>query len=237
MTDGDHKGAGAARHEVVGFDVVDDARLGVGGFLHLRRLRLCTVRADGSRSREGLYDFVERPRGLDAVAVVVYHRAPDGRVEVLVREQLRVPISFGRPEGPVARPGQVHPAIFVPELVAGLIEPGEEHEAGIRRRAAAEVLEETGLTVAADQITPLGGALYATAGVCAERIYHMACEVKDPPRALAPLGDGSPFEEGARVAWLPLDEAIARCRRGEIPDQKTEVAFVRLRDLLAAGAP
>jgi ADP-ribose pyrophosphatase len=222
---------------VIGFDVVEDATLGAGGFMHLRKMRLKVVRADGTRSREASYDFVERPRGLDAVVVALYRRSPrpsgasDG-VEVLIRDQLRVPVSFGRPEAPPALAGRPHPAVFVSELVAGLIEPGEEGEAAIRGRAAAEVYEETGLSVTAEEIVSLGGPLYATGGMCAERVYFTACEVKNRVGAVHPPGDGSPFEEGARIRWLPLGDAIAACRRGEIADQKSEVALARLKDRL-----
>src|SRR5262249_45254715 len=64
-----------AMPEVTGFEVVSDQRLGEGGFLRLRRTFLRNLHADGTRSREYLCDFVERPRGLDAVALVIWTRA------------------------------------------------------------------------------------------------------------------------------------------------------------------
>ena len=65
-----------------------------------------------------------------------------------------------------------------------------------------------------------------------EKFYFVAAEVD--PAAQQPLadGDGSPMEEGARTRWLGLDEAIAACERGEIPDLKTELGLRRLRDHL-----
>ena len=61
-------------------------------------------------------------------------------------------------------------------------------------------------------------------------------EIADPDSARPPAGDGSPMEEGARVVWQDLDEAITACGRGEIEDMKSELALRRLRDRLAAGA-
>jgi ADP-ribose pyrophosphatase len=211
--------------EVVGLEVIDDRTVGEGGFLTIRRMRLRLVRADGTRSAEGLYDFVERPCGLDAVVLALWSRASDGRVRVLVREGLRVPLVYGRPGAPALR--------WSTELVAGIIERGEEGDAQVRARAAAEALEEAGLAIAVDAVEPLGAPLYPTPGMCAEKFVLAAAEVEDPSRAVRPAGDGSPFEEGARLTWLDLDEAIARCLRGEIEDMKTELTLRRLRDHLA----
>jgi ADP-ribose pyrophosphatase len=73
-----------------------------------------------------------------------------------------------------------------------------------------------------------------------EKFWLAAARLPDgeQPHALAaPEGDGSPMEEGARVAWVGLDEAIARCVRGEIEDAKTELVLRRLRDRLAEAPP
>jgi 8-oxo-dGTP pyrophosphatase MutT (NUDIX family) len=207
------------------FEVVDDARVGAGGFLVLRRLRLRVVRADGTRSAEGLYDFVERPKGLDAVVLALWNRGPDGIVRVLVRDAFRVPLVFGRPDAPAACPST--------EVVAGILEAGEEGEDAIAARAVAEAWEEAGVVVAADAVERLGAPLYPTPGMCAEKFVLAACEVADPLAAARPPGDGSPFEEGAQLRWLVLDDAIEACVLGEIEDMKTEVTLRRLRDYLA----
>jgi len=57
--------------------------------------------------------------------------------------------------------------------------------------------------------------------------------LRSAPDALAhpPGGDGSPFEERARLEWVSLDEALARCASGEIRDMKTEVGLRRLREI------
>jgi ADP-ribose pyrophosphatase len=220
--------------EIVGYQVLDEKVVGEGGFLTIRRLRLRCLRNDGTVSNEGLYDFVERPIGLDAVVLALWHRRSikegeeGGAVEVLLRQGLRVPLHFGRLDRNQA---PAVPERFT-ELVAGIIETGEEDEAAIQRRAAAEAFEEAGLTVAPAQVTRLGAATFPTPGMCAERFVLVACEVADPKSAVAPPGDGSPFEEGAHLLWRELDDAIAACVRGEIADMKTEVTLRRLRDAL-----
>jgi hypothetical protein len=40
------------------------------------------------------------------------------------------------------------------------------------------------------------------------------------------------MEEGGGVRVLPLREAIAACRAGDVPDMKTEVALLRLADAI-----
>jgi 8-oxo-dGTP pyrophosphatase MutT (NUDIX family) len=202
-----------------GYEVIADERIGDGGFLRIRRVRLRVKRSDGTRSAEGLYDFVERPMGADAVVLVLWHRAPAGPLRVLLRHAPRVPLYFRDPAL-----GSAHT-----EVVAGILEAGEEGWPAIQARAAAEALEEAGITVAAGAVERLGPALFPTAGMFAERFYFAAAEVADPDAAVAPPTDGSPFEEGASLEWIALDEALRRCDDGIIADLKTELALRRLR--------
>ena len=60
--------------------------------------------------------------------------------------------------------------------------------------------------------------MYATPGMCPELFHLVACEVTAAEAGAAehPAGDGSPFEEGAAVRWVLLDDALAECARGEI---------------------
>jgi len=214
----------------VRYELVEERRIGDGGFLTIRRLRLRVVGvADGRAHGEGIWDFVERPVGLDAVVLALWTRDPvNHEISVLLRAGLRVPLVFGRPESDPAHPTRL------PELVAGIVEVGEEAEESIRRRAADEALEEAGLTVDAARVVRLGPPSFPTPGMCAERFHFCACEVS--PEALAtvvpPTGDGSPFEEGAALRWVRLREALDAVRRGEIPDLKTEVGLRRLAETL-----
>jgi len=201
-----------------GYAIVGDERIGDGGFLRIRRLRLRVRRPDGTLSKEGLYDFVERPMGNDAVVIVLWHRAPDG-VRVLLRHAPRVPLWFRDPAL-----GGDHS-----EVVAGILEKGEDGWPAIQRRAAAEAHEEAGLTVDAAAVAPLGPATFPTPGMFSELFHFVAVEVADPASAVAPPTDGSPFEEGASLEWVALDEALRRCDDGAIRDLKTELALRRLR--------
>jgi ADP-ribose pyrophosphatase len=158
--------------------------------------------------------------------LVLWHRQTDGSVEVLLREGLRVPLDLGRPE----RDRKPHPFC---EVVAGIVERGEDSEAKLRARAAAEALEEAGLTIDARAIRFLGQVI-PTGGIIPE-LFHLAeCEVTHVERRAAriPEGDGSPFEEGARLEWVALDEALSRCRSGRIQDMKTELILRRLKEVV-----
>ena len=205
----------------VGYDIVSDERIGDCGFLRLRRLRLRVRRSDGTLSGEGLYDVVERPMGKDAVVLVLWHRASDG-VRVLLRAAPRVPLWFRDPAL-----GSRHT-----ELVAGILEAGEDDWPAIQQRAVAEAHEEAGVRIDAATVTRLGAASFPTPGMFAELFHFVAAEVRDPDAAEPPPTDGSPFEEGATLQWLPLDEALRRCEAGDIPDLKTELALRRLRATL-----
>jgi ADP-ribose pyrophosphatase len=215
---------------------VDDDRVvgREGGFLGIRRLRLRNVAADGSLGRPYLCDFVVRPMGLDAVVVVAWRRAADGRVEVLLRDGLRPTLAFGRPPEAQVVPDPRRYLLFT-ELVAGILEDDDRGDDGLRRRAAAELLEEAGYRVEPAAVRRLGGAVFPSPGALAEKFFLTEVELA-PESPQEPLeGDGSPMEEGAVVRWVGLDEAIAACVAGEVEDCKTELGLRRLRDRLAGA--
>lgn len=217
---------------VTDFVVDGDELVGDGGFLKIRRLRLRNRRGDGSVSPGYVCDAIARPYGQDAVVVAVWARRAGG-VEVLVRDGLRPALQFGRDPAcaPLPEPA---PGMFLTELVAGIVEPGDAGEDGLRLRAAAEVAEEAGFVVDPAAIAVLGAGGYPSPGAMVEKFYFTAVEVD--PAAQQPLaGDGSPMEEGARTRWLPLDAAIAACVRGELADLKTELGLRRLRDHLGGA--
>src|SRR5262249_11844958 len=95
-----------------------------------------------------------------------------------------------------------------------------------------EAMEEAGLSVEPGSVRNLGPAAFPTPGMCAELFHFVCCEVPADAVAHPPAGDGSPFEQGARLGWTLLDEALTRCARGEIRDLKTEIGLRRLRELL-----
>lgn len=202
------------------------------GFLRLRRLRARNRRADGSRSPEYRIDVIDRPT-LDAVAVCLWARTPRG-VEVLTRHGLRPAAYFRRGLGP---PLPEPEYLLVEEIVAGVVEAGERGLDALRRRAAAEALEEAGIALAPERLRPLGGPVFMLPGIASEKIHLLEAEVDRGAAAgrhSAPHeGDGSPLEEGAELEWRELGAAIAACEAGEIEDAKTELAFRRLAARLA----
>ena len=210
--------------------IVDsDDRVGDGGFLALRRLRLRNQRADGSVSAQYICDAVVRPYGQDAVVVAVYARTDKG-IEVLVRHGLRPTLALGREPERAPLPEEKS-GWFLTELVAGIIEEGDRGEVGLRARAAAEVLEEAGFLVDQDSVTLLGAGMFPSPGCLVEKFYFAAVEV-DPAGQQPLAGDGSPMEEGAHTTWLLLEDAIVACHSGMLVDLKTELGLRRLRDYL-----
>jgi ADP-ribose pyrophosphatase len=212
--------------DVVGFVIDSDERVGGGGFLEIRRLRMRNRRADGTISAGYICDSIARPYGQDAVVVAIH-----AGTRVLVREGLRPTITLGR-DAAAAPLLESPPGMFLTELVAGIVEVDDRGEAGLRQRAADEVLEEAGFVVDPSTIRLLGAGMLPSPGAMVEKFYFTAVEV-DPATQGELGGDGSPMEEGARTRWLELDEAIAMCMRGEICDVKTELGLRRLKDMHA----
>jgi ADP-ribose pyrophosphatase len=197
------------------------------GFLRLRRLVVRNVYEDG-RSEPYACDVVSRAF-TDAVVAVLYERR-GGRVAVLLRESPRAPAylrRFKQLEHPDDRE-----YLTLAEVVAGLLEAGDgADEEGLRRRASAEALEEAGCACTPQDFAALGGPTFASPGTSDEKVFYCAGEVRLAERR-EPSGDGSVMEESARLLVLDLREAIEICRRGDIPDMKTELALLRLADHL-----
>lgn len=202
---------------------------GAGGFLTLRRCRLRDRDAAGVVSPPYVIDVVERPLGSDAVVVLPFARGP---ARVLLRRGLRPALRLGRPGGQL-REGALAPLLLL-EAVAGVVEREDEGEEGLRRRAAIELHEEAGLSVTPAALLALGPPAFLSPGLMAERLYFFAVEAPLTAQpATPPSGDGSPFERGATLELLALDQALTRCDRGEIEDVKTECALRRLAQWLA----
>ncbi|MBZ4335629.1 NUDIX hydrolase [Corallococcus interemptor] len=196
------------------------------GFLRVRRLRCRNRRADGSSSPVYRVDVVDRPR-LDAVSVLIYRRAPDGNVEVLTRMNLRPAAYFRREQTASMTVPDTVSHLRVEEIVAGLLEPADKGEEGLRRRAAEEVKEEAGYTVRPEDIQLLGGAFFLAPGILSEKVFPAAVDVTGVAQGEVE-GDGSPLEEGIHLQWRPLLAVLDACRRGDIADAKTEVSLTRL---------
>ncbi|MCA9613452.1 MAG: NUDIX hydrolase [Sandaracinus sp.] len=189
------------------------------GFLRLRRRLLRNRYADGSASPDYEYDAADR-RATDAV-VLVLHTDDD---RVLLRTSLRPPLAF-REELAVPVDPRVDPVLW--ELPAGLVEPEERGEEGLRLCCARETLEETGFTLDPSAFVPMGAPIFLSPGVIAERLYYFTAKVEESARGI-PTEDGTPVESGSTVRFFTIDEAIAGCDAGEIGDVKSEVGLRRL---------
>lgn len=187
------------------------------GFLSLRRRKLRNRYADGSTSDAYFYDSVDR-RAMDAVVLVLH----DGK-RMCVRSSLRPPVAF-RHELSVPRDADHTPVLW--EIPAGLIEPDEIGEAGLRACASRETLEETGLQVAPEVFEPLGPAVFLSPGVVAERLYYFMAKV-DPSTRGVPTEDGTPVEARMEVRFVEFGELLRACDAGHIGDAKSEVGIRR----------
>jgi len=214
-----------SEHAVTGIEVVEDvtARSRCDeGFLHVKRLVCRNRHADGSTSRDYRVDVVDRPIP-DAVAVLIWRRGSAG-TEVLTRKTLR-PAAYFRASLPLPLPDP-RPYLLLEELVAGVLEPHDRGEAGLRRRAAEETLEEAGFRVSPDDVELVGGSFFLAPGILSEKIHPTAVEVTGLAQE-TPKGDGSPLEEGATLHWWPIDALLEACRTGDVEDAKTEILLGR----------
>jgi len=196
-------------------------------YLKIRRLELRAQFPDGSVSEPFFYDIVERA-ALDAVVIAPHFRDESGTRKVLLRSALRPPVAF--------RPRETWP---VPErdtlgglweFPAGLLEPDERSEEGLRRCAVRELYEETGAEIALDAMIQLGPSTFPAPGIIGERHFYFHAEI-DPAALVPPVEDGSVLERQASLVTVTLEEALALVRAGEIEDSKTEIALRRLAEL------
>lgn len=204
-------------------ELVEDRTAGARcdrGFLRMRRVTLRNRYEDGSTSAPYAYDFVERD-ALDAVVIVL---VAGDEPRVCLRTALRPPLAF-RSSYALPLPEAGDPVVW--EVPAGLVEPSERGEEGLRATCARETLEEVGIELPPDAFERLGPAACLSPGVLAEKVHYFVARV-DPSSRGVPLEDGSPVEERAEIRFVPLDDALAACRDGRIADVKTETAIRRL---------
>jgi ADP-ribose pyrophosphatase len=116
--------------------------------------------------------------------------------------------------------------LFCEEIVAGLLEPTDQGEAGLRHRAAEEVFEEAGVRVAPAAVQLLGPPFFVAPGIISEKIFLAAVDVTGLV-GQAPEGDGSPLEEGGVPTWRSPEGLADAITSGQVQDAKTELALAR----------
>lgn len=197
-----------------------DRNADMGRISRIRRYRLQNHYADGERSREYAIDVIDH-RGQDAVGILPYWQEK-GETHVLLLKCFRPAQTF-RVVNPLSDP-------MVIEVIAGVLEDGEHDEAGVRRRAVAELAEEAGIIADTADLTLLGKPFLSSPGLFTEMIWLAAIPI-DPTRLVSPSLDGSVMEELIEPFPVTLDTARRLCLEGVIMDAKTEIAlerFVRL---------
>ena len=205
------------------------ARTPQDGFLQLREVELQNLYR-GEISAPYRYFMVERSR-LDAVAVVLFRRQ-QGRIELVLRSQLRPPLCF-RTEYDVPLPALGTGAVQW-EIPAGLVEPGERGLDGLFARASAEAREEVGVVLAAERFRTLGPASSLSPGLLAEKLHFVCAEILDTDEWELAKGDGHAVERHSLSLFVPLSTALAAIAQGVVHDVKTEVGIYRLQALAAS---
>lgn len=182
---------------------------------------------DGTLSEPFHYDIVWREK-LDAVVIAAHYRDPHGTRHVFLRSALRPPVAL-RPDDAEPLPGHADRGSLW-ELPAGLVEPEERSEQGLRKSAARELHEELGIEIDPERLLPLGPSTFPAPGIIGERHFFFHALV-DPDKRVRPPEDGSVLERDAAIVALPLKEALALVRAGRIEDEKTELGLRRLAEL------
>ncbi|HKJ83666.1 MAG TPA: NUDIX domain-containing protein [Mariprofundaceae bacterium] len=168
---------------------ITDKRPLYQGFFRLDACRVEHDRFDGGRLRI-VRENLERG---DAVAILLYDRERD---LVLLIEQFRI--------GPAVR----HDEAWLLEIVAGMVDAGEDIETCARR----ECLEEAGYEPR--ELTPLGS-YYASPGGSSERIHLLLGEV-DAGRRQHNGGGLEHEHEDIRTLWISRREALTWVKNGKI---------------------
>ncbi|HEX9426500.1 MAG TPA: hypothetical protein VGA64_01845 [Candidatus Polarisedimenticolia bacterium] len=196
------------------------------GFLTLERFMARNLYAGGAVSEPYRFEVVHR-RGVDAVAIFPFFYG-DGR-----RRSLKVLLKVGFRPGLYLRARLPLPVpdrrvyTFMYEAVAGSLEPRDRGDAGVDRRARAELFEETGLRPQSARIVRLGAGFFPSHGQSTEKIHLRAFPV-DPSSAGPPPGDGSINEGDSGTFSLEAGRILQLCRRGSIEDPKVEIGVSRL---------
>ena len=197
------------------------------GFLRLVRRKLVAIDGLGSESAPFFYDEIDR-NAIDAVVIAAHYKDPSGRTRVYLRSAARPPVLLRPAERNVSPRYARSDGLW--ELPAGLVEPDELSEEGIRRCAQRELEEELGFKVPLESIIALGPSTFPCPGVVGERHYYFRVPV-NPKERNNPTLDGSALEHLGAIIDTSLDDALAWCKEGCLEDAKTELGLRRLAEV------
>ena len=184
-------------------------------------LRLRVRRGDGTLSHEGLYDFVERPMGNDAVVLVLWHRAADGSVAGALAPRAARALWFRdrgarRARTPRSSPASSRRARTTGRPSSARAAAEAHEEAGMRRRARRRRAPGPGQL-------PDGGHVRRALPLRRRRGARPERRGDAADRRLALRGG-----RDARVGRRSTRRSVA-ATTGDIVDLKTELALRRLR--------
>lgn len=178
-------------------------------FFKVEEVHLSFEKFDGSMS--SVVRRLNFERG-DSVAAVLHHREKDA---VFLVNQFKYP-AYEKGPG------------WMTEVVAGMIDSGENPERAVRR----EILEETGYRV--DKLTHIAD-FYVSPGGSSERIFLYCAEVSGA--SPAEKGGGLASEnEDIQLIELSTAEAFRQLDRREIQDAKTIIGLMWLRARLGLAS-
>lgn len=193
-----------------------------GSFFTVEGYRLVNDYGGGKRSKSYSCESVHR-RGTDGVAILVYRRGRGGQTEILLKECIRPPILLRAPRVRGKRP---NPPLLL-EIVAGSREPGDQTQTDLKKRAAAEILEEAGIRVKPALVMPMGLPVFTSPGGLSEEVHIFQCDVTGLPQSGAQMHGAHPLELHAPLHWIPLETGLQWLRSGKVADAKTEIAIRR----------
>jgi len=199
------------------------------GFLTLEKLR-CATRINDGYSPPYSVEVVHR-RGVDCVSAVIYFRAPKTRkIMVGIRRAHRASLYSRKFLSPPLKDKKRYDATY--EAVAGSAEPGDRGIAGLKRRMAQEILEETGLSVKVGDLKTLGAGFFPSHGQSTEKIYLFAVRIPPVKQKILKQKDAKGGEAGGILKFFELNRAISLCVKGVMEDPKIELGLRRLKERL-----
>ena len=204
------------------------------GFLRVRRLALRNVYADGSTSEEPTSTTSCARASPTRWRCVLYDVGRDGagRVRVALKTGVRPPVYLRR-HLPLLQPDER-------ERLDAARRDRRRHARARGRRADGcraprgdrERRRRRGYDVRPADVS---AARRRSSRARASPTRRSSSAPRGVARGAASRGRRLRDGGGRGVVVIVLDEAIARCRRGDVPDMKTEIALLRLRD--AIGLP
>nr|VFJ95461.1 MAG: TIR domain-containing protein [Candidatus Kentron sp. LFY] len=162
--------------------------------------------------------------GYDSVAILLYF-IRDKHIHVGTIENLRPALHIRKLFNLPKRDEKEY--VYFRGIIAGALEKLEDNGGEyVNRRAAQEIMEESGFKADSKKIVDLGS-YFVSPGYCLERMFLRAYELEDFKQEII-QGDGTLYEEGIRVIFHEVRDVLSFYSDGTFEDPKTEIAIRRL---------